>query len=173
MLAPLPILCYFSSVPSKIAQRKLRITYVKHYENRHDYRLRPAQCGQIQPDQRTGRRKSGHCFQQGPNYPEPDLRHCEPGGHSVHPAGHPGSAQAQVRLGGLYGESGHLKSGGRGLRVAAGGADSPCGRPGKGADRAHPGGENPLHPLHQQNRHRGAGGSAAGDCRLQRGVGRL
>ena len=33
----------------------------------------------------------------------------------------------------------------------------PCGRPGAGPHRPHPGGEAPLHPLHQQDRHRGAG----------------
>ena len=44
------------------AQRKLRITYVKHYKNRHDHRLRTAQRGQVQPDQRVGGRKGRHRF---------------------------------------------------------------------------------------------------------------
>ena len=42
-----------------------------------------------------------------------------------------------------------------------------------GADRPDPGGADPLHPVHQQDRHRGAGGAAAGDRCLQRGLGRL
>ena len=43
--------------------------------------------------------KGRHCFQQGPDDPEPDLRHCESGGHPVHSAGYAGTAQAQVRSG--------------------------------------------------------------------------
>lgn len=49
----------------------------------------------------------------------------------------------------------------------------PCGRTGEGADRPHPGGKDPLHPVHQQDRHCGACGVAAGDRGLQRGVGRI
>ena len=40
-------------------------------------------------------------------------------------------------------------------------------------DRPHPGGKDPLHPVHQQDRHCGACGVAAGDRGLQRGVGRI
>ena len=153
------------------AQRKLRITYVKHYKNRHDHRLRTAQRGQVQPDQRPGGRKGRHRFQQGPDDPEPDLRHCESGGHPVHSAGYAGTAQAQVRSGGLHGEGRDLQPQRCGLRAAAGGAHPPCGRTGEGTDRPHPGGKDPLHPVHQQDRHCGACGVAAGDRGLQRGVG--
>ena len=37
----------------------------------------------------------------------------------------------------------------------------------------HVGGKDPLHPVHQQDRHCGACGVAAGDRGLQRGVGRI
>ena len=63
----------------------------------------------------------------------------------------PGPPQAQVRPGGLHGEGRHLQPVRRGLRPAAGGAHPPCGRPGAGAHRPDPGGEDPLHPLHQQD----------------------
>ena len=85
----------------------------------------------------------------------------------------PGLHKPKSALGDYMAKVVHLQSGRRGLRAAAGGAHPPCGHPGEGADRAGQRGKDSLHPLHQQDRHRGACGAAAGDRRLQRGVGRF
>ena len=67
-------------------------------------------------------------------------------------AGHPGTSQAQVRSGGLYGQGGDLPAC----------SDVDCalllvepiahvGAPELAPHGAHPGGENPLYPVHQQD----------------------
>ena len=43
-----------------------------------DYRMRPSECRQVDPDKRARRRKDRHCFQQAADHPKPYYRHCEP-----------------------------------------------------------------------------------------------
>ena len=70
---------------------------------RHDHPLRPAQRGQIHPDQRPGGGEGRHRHQQAPDHPEPDLRRAEPGREPVRLSGHAGPAQGTHPPGGLHG----------------------------------------------------------------------